>query len=109
MFESTTLLGASQEEPAAGADSLPRRPFAWAELVARLAATRDMRSVFAEVSQGHGGSFLAAERLMDGPFANSNLKHESAVNPVGLTDGKAGEALCAEAAADAANVDREAQ
>ena len=109
MFESTTLLDPAREEPATGAESLPRRPFAWAELVARLAATRDVRSAMAEVSHGHGGSFLAAERLMDGAFAHSNPKHESAVNPVGLTDGKAGGALCAEAAADAANVDREAQ
>lgn len=109
MFESTTLLGSPHEEPATGADSYPRRPFAWAELVARLAATRDVRSVLADVSDGRGGSFLAAERLTERAFATSDTKHESVVNPVGLTDGKAGGALCAEAAADAANVDREAQ
>ena len=114
MFESTTIIDSGLGGAEKGAEALLRRQFGWAELVARLAATRDVRSVLAgantgRVNAGQGGSFLAAETLLDQKTASSKSNNESAVNRVGLTDGKASAPMCAEAAADAAEVDREAQ
>ena len=109
MFENTNLVDTALREAATGVDSSPLRAFAWPELVARLAATRDVRTVLADARPAAGGSFLKAEKLLDASGAHPNCKNEKPINLVGLTDGKAGDALSAPTAAHADHVDREAQ
>lgn len=74
---------------------------AWEELVARLAAARDLRATLAVANRARGGSFA---HLADPVNAG-----KEAINQPGLADGKAGAAMVRTATYEAADYDRGTQ
>lgn len=89
--------------PASGVEGAELRAFDWAELAARLAAARDLRSVTVRRREHACASF---NRLAAGSFsAGANGKRD--INPNGLGHGKSPWGNKPEVAYDAANGDRE--
>ena len=113
MFESMSSTGLGLDPATASEETGGTRAFAWSELVARLAATRDARAVLATVgpvTQAPGrGSFVTGSLTREAVRAQDEPNNESAVNPIGLWEGKAGGTLSSRAASPAVTVDREAQ
>lgn len=99
MFEGTIPSGSSAGPAEAGV----LNGFAWPELVAKLAAARDLRAIFAADSRQSLASFAegAARALADCGHA------ERYVNPDDLTDGKAHTATYVSVADHARDGDRE--
>jgi hypothetical protein len=99
MFERNLL-----EAGYAGAvESGALRPLEWSVLVARLAAARDLRSIFARGKSASGGNFA---RFSTDPSANLNTL-ASCVNRDDLADGKDNGAIMPAAAGPAETGDRE--
>ena len=100
MYE-TTLTPAALDRAADG-DAL--RVPAWPEIVARLAAVRDLRAALGKVRSEAGGSFARFVAAADNEEVNDTPQ---SVNPNGLAHGKAGRGMVIRAADDAGNADRE--
>ena len=101
MFEGNILSGHRAET----GDGLALRELAWADLVARLAATREIRVEFERVLEGPQGGFRQFPKVRQ----CAEGKGKRVVNRNALSDGKYGEALDDETTATgAANGDREA-
>ena len=101
MFEGS-ILGRHQAETG---DGLALRELAWAELVARLAATREIRAEFERMPEGPLGGFRQFSKLRE----CAEGKGKRGVNRNALSDGKLDGAIEHDAAAiSAAEDDREA-
>lgn len=102
MFEGSIL----RDHLAETGDGLALRELAWADLVARLAATREIRGALAQANFSDGGSFDRFARVRQGA-AFEGKRH---VNRNALADGKTDAANGTEQAADdAASSDRESE
>ena len=101
MFEGN-ILGRHQAETG---DGLALRELAWADLVARLAATREIRAEIERIPEGPLGGF----RQFPNVRKSAEGKGKRGVNRNALSDGKLDSAVENEAVAtDAAQGDREA-
>ena len=80
-------------------ESVGLRQFCWTELVARLAATRELSGEIARTGEGDFSAFGEARRASE--------KGKRAVNQDGLNDGKVSDVTRSATAPDAAHGDRE--
>lgn len=85
MFEGSILSGQLAET----GDGLALRELAWADLVARLAATREVRAEFERMPAGPLGGFRQFSKVRE----NSESKGKRGVNRNALSDGKSDEAI----------------
>lgn len=100
MFEKDILRGHLAET----GDGLPLRQIAWSDLVARLAAVRDLRDEMERIESASGGDFGQFSQLR----CQANDEGKRPVNHNALSDGKSDGATGDEKAViDAARGDRE--
>ena len=85
MFEGTIASGHLAET----GDGLALRELAWADLVARLAATREVRAEFERMPHGPLGGFRQFSKVRQ----SAEGKGKRAVNRNALSDGKFDEAI----------------
>mgnify|MGYP000471761212 CR=1 FL=1 len=103
MFE-TTLTPAAID-PAADGDAL-RFP-AWPEIVARLAAARDLRIALGKARNEASGSFARFAQSQAAAGNEEVNDTTQSVNPNGLAHGKTVRGMVVSAADDAVDTDRE--
>jgi len=101
MFEARHISAAHVGDPKGAALRTP----AWEELVARLAAARDLRRTLTIANRGRGGSFVRFAHHDAGPV---NAK-QGGVNQPGLADGRAAAGIVGAATEVAVSADRDTQ
>ncbi|MXP15131.1 hypothetical protein GRI44_10265 [Altererythrobacter confluentis] len=105
MFETTNTHAGFDAAMDGAADEMLLRPIAWSELVARLAAARDLRRLLVREASPAGGRFTAFA-----DFRNAMLNDaQEDVNPDGLGARKDVEAIEVCAANNVTPGDREMQ
>lgn len=107
MFENPDSFKDAVDQAGGTTEGLQLRAFSWSELSARFAAARDARVILQKAGSRNGGSFLSAASRAPDHHVQLPPADEGSINLVGLSDSKATPALCADAASDAAHVDRE--
>lgn len=91
--------------PGGGIDGAALRVPAWEELVARLAAVRDLRRSLADANRARGGSFTRFAQ----PHPEAVNAASGEINQPGLADGRGNAGIVRAATKDAASAERDTQ